>query len=1002
MNKSLGNMAPEGTITDERKPKVEDFEMMMARLEAKLDCLQIKEDAAKKSKLIEVLDDEKLGWYLKMKNKETMTYDDVIKKLKEKHKKLQKKETVLGKISRILLVKRQEYGQSTIDYINEIIKEAGELEVKMVIAIISATCHKTVYIRIEWQRISTISDLKMQAELVDRKISLENKKKAENTGKSEKWTSMQSPKFNKNDQSSHVKFSKNKKHNVKEKNDVGNQQPVSRVISPTLKVPTLQKEVTEEFLRKEFSEVCDMEKESAGYTGRKCKIKTLPGKMVKAKSTQIKKGMLEKVSNEIDSLKAKGYIRESVSEWRNLIRPENKPDGSIRMCMNMMALNELVEKEEEYIPKVDDILDNLQGSKYFTVLDLKEGYFQILIEEEDKEKTAFEVNNQKYEWNRMPMGFKNAPMIFQKIMNQELREFLHKGVEVYLDDIAIHAKEEEKHDQILMSVMNILKEKRLKVNMDKVQLKKQEVKLLGRIADGEGVRIADEEREEILTFKEPKTKKELQSFLGTANYHSRFVDNYGAKTTKLYEILQNDKTMEDWTDEHSKEFTEIQQEINKEVIRYHPDYEKDFILETDASNTGVGAILSQIGNNGEKRVIKPVSKKFTKTEANWGITEKELYAVIWSIRKLDEYLRGRRFHLITDHKALVWMKTKEDFGNQKIQRWLEEIYEYDFSIEYRKGEEMGEADALSRQHKEINEVNVATEQQAEAIQKAHKAVGHRGVETTEYELLRTCTKWPKQKDQIKEMIASCEICCRNKVKSKGGAKFVETDRKMEIIGIDNLEMEGTYILVGIDYFTRYALAEVIRSKDASTVTETIEKWFKKIGNPDKIITDQGLEFKNKWMEDLCRRRAITHHMTSTEHHEGNGRVERLLRTIRELYRKDTEDKSDMTTKIAKLINCYNNSKHTGTGVSPAEAWETDSKTLKNKERSVYEKKFKKKNREAFIESQIVAVKETPTKKENQRYGKTGKVVKILDNDAYLVKCNDKIEKRHHQHLSAIS
>lgn len=197
----------------------------------------------------------------------------------------------------------------------------------------------------------------------------------------------------------------------------------------------------------------------------------------------------EKVNKEIGSLKAKGYIRDSTSKWRSPIRPVLKPDGTVRMCMNMMALNELVKKDNEDIPRIEDILDNLQGSKIFTVLDLKEGYFQIGIAESDKEKTAFEMNDKKYEWNRMAMGLKNGPMIFQRIMNRELNPLPHEGVEVYLDDIVVHARDEEEHDKIVMRVMEILREKNLKVNMDKIQLRKSEAKLLGRIVNGSKIRI---------------------------------------------------------------------------------------------------------------------------------------------------------------------------------------------------------------------------------------------------------------------------------------------------------------------------------------------------------------------------------------------------------------------------------------------------------------------------------------------------------------------------------
>jgi len=189
-----------------------------------------------------------------------------------------------------------------------------------------------------------------------------------------------------------------------------------------------------------------------------------------------------------------------------------------------MALNEITKTDNQEIPNMDEILDAMQGSKYFSVIDLKEGYFQIHVAEADKHKTAFTVNGIKYEWNRMPMGFKNAPLIFQRIMNFELNEYLYKGCAVYMDDVVIYGKTIEEHDSMLRNVLNKFKEKNFKINSEKLQVSKSQIKLLGMVIDGNTVAMPEETRQKVFEFQIPKTKKELQRFLGTINGSSIFRD----------------------------------------------------------------------------------------------------------------------------------------------------------------------------------------------------------------------------------------------------------------------------------------------------------------------------------------------------------------------------------------------------------------------------------------------------------------------------------------------
>jgi hypothetical protein len=589
-------------------------------------------------------------------------------------------------------------------------------------------------------------------------------------------------------------------------------------------------------------------------------------------------------------------------------------------------------------------------------------------------------------------------------MELELKEWLGKGMLVYLDDIIIYAKTIEEHNKLIMALLNRLKQRKLKINPEKMQLCKNQVKLLGIIVDGDTVSMPEEMKVKIFEFKIPENKKDLQRFLGAVNYQRRFIDNLGEKTRILYDILKADRTMKDWTEEHTKAFKKIQAEANQEVKRFHPDYDKIMFLETDASNEGIGAILFQFDGKGNKQIIKPIAAKLKPAEINWGITEKEVYAIVWAVEKLEMYLVGKKFHIITDHKAAAWLRTKDDFGNKRIARWMERLEYFDFTIEYRKGDEMYEADALSRMFMK-NEKTQMKEQQEKIIREQHEECGHRGVDVTEYAVRKNYTKWDNQKIHIKEVIDNCEICIRNKTKCKGGAVFVETERKMQKMGVDILEHKENYILVGIDYYTRFIFAAMIKTKSAESIVNILSYWFRTYGNPEEIIADKGLEFCNAKVEELCFNRNIKMHITATAHHESNGRVERVNRTLREYFRKDDAEKFSLEEMVGRAVARYNESLHSAIKISPNEAWrcsEASDLKIRNKKDSPYAKSFRKTNRDKFVKGQIVAVKELPYHKENQKFGGSGKVMEKLDHDSYLVKVGNKIEKRNHRDLNLIT
>ncbi|KRH93375.1 putative LTR retrotransposon [Pseudoloma neurophilia] len=939
--------------------------------------------------------------------------EEKLKKLLQQKLTLKTEENVKKtlRMRRLLIFNRQSYSESLEDYAKALFKmESNHLEFEDLKSILASTCLRKFEKYMDWSQkmdeksifyLIRRADLRIKEDLKykERKIKKYEKREFENPKKEEK-------EFDNKKFESKYSLLKNFNRNEKESNICNNSDKFVKN-DKELNFCEKLKENFETIDKKESKPVIlkqeDMKNEP--YEGIEIFLNTIEGKMVKAKPNSFKGKKREKIEQEIDRMLKKGYIRESYSTWNNSVRPVEKPDGSIRICLNLMALNRIINKEEEKMPNMEEIIDNLYGNVFFSVIDLKDGFYQIKIREEDKHKTAFTINNKSYEFERMPMGYKNAPFIFQRIMNFELRKWIGKGVFVYLDDIIIYGKSEEEHDKILEEVLEKLNQKNLNVNIKKMQIKKKEINFLGQIIYGKEVKMPKEKIQKVLSIEKPKSKKDLEKFLGLINYHRRFIDNHSAATENLYELLKENKTMDDWTDVHQKQFENCKQQVGRGICRFLPDFDKDFILECDASNTGIAAVLKQIDESGMEKIIMPFSRKLTKHEKNWGITEKEFFAILEGLERFKEYLYGRKVKIISDHQALQWLQSKEDFGNPRINRWLERIMPYDFEIEYRQGKDMGIVDVLSREfqnEKVVKEIDHQEKEQKKKIKESHERIGHRGLESTLYEIKANYTTWPKQRKQIEDIINNCEICIRNKEKKSGGEIFVESSRKLEKMGLDIMESGEEYFLIGIDYFTRRAFGDLLVNKSAESIIMKLQKWFEKTGSPEEIIVDQGREFNSHKFDDFCSQNKIKKHNTAIEHSEGNGRVERLIRTLRTYFRKEEKRKVD-NEKFQEILDKYNHTLNTAIQSSPMEAWQMEMEKTKiaNQKTSKYASRFRKKKREEFIEKQIVAVQEFPRHKENTRKGATGEIVKKLQNDNYIVEIDGKEKKINHKFMTKL-
>lgn len=363
-------------------------------------------------------------------------------------------------------------------------------------------------------------------------------------------------------------------------------------------------------------------------------------------------------------------------------------------------MNKRTKTERYPLPRLEEMLDKMSGAKVFSTLDLKAGYHQIRMSEKDMEKTAFQFGRGKFEFVRMPFGLKNAPSTFQRLMDEFLLGLDERAVQAYMDDIIVFSASREEHQTHLERVLRRLKEFKLRVSAEKSSFFRSEVKFMGHIVSAQGIRPNREKVVAIQNISIPTNQKEVRSFLGVVNYYRRFLGNMAGHIEPLNRLLRKNAKFE-ISPEVEESVAWCKAQLSTAPILHFPDFNREFILTTDASQTAVGAVLAQEGTLGEQPVAF-ASRRLAPAETRYSTIERELLGVVWAVEYFRPYLLGRKFRIKTDHKPLVWVeKLKET--SARISRWKEILAAYDFEITHTKGVDNVVADCLSRQVNAIEE-----------------------------------------------------------------------------------------------------------------------------------------------------------------------------------------------------------------------------------------------------------------------------------------------------------
>ncbi|KAI3821253.1 hypothetical protein L1987_08816 [Smallanthus sonchifolius] len=709
------------------------------------------------------------------------------------------------------------------------------------------------------------------------------------------------------------------------------------------------------------------------------RIDLVPGANPVAKAPyRLAPSEMQELASQLQELADKGFIRPSHSPLGAPVLFVKKKDGSFRMCIDYRELNKLTIKNRYPLPRIDDLFDQLQGSIYFSKIDLRSGYHQLRVQEEDIPKTAFRTRYGHYEFMVMPFGLTNAPAVFMDLMNHMCKPYLDKFVIVFIDDILIYSRTKEDHEQHLRLILDLLKTEQLYAKFSKCEFWLKEVQFLGHVVNEKGIHVDPAKIEAVKNWKAPKTPTEVRSFLGLAGYYRRFISNFSKIAVPLTALTQKGKPYE-WGPKQEEAFQILKQKLCNAPILTLPEGEDDLVVYCDASNQGLSCVLMQRG-----KVIAYASRQLKIHEKNYTTHDLELGAVIFALKIWRHYLYGTKCVVFTDHKSLQHIFNQKEL-NMRQRRWVELLNDYDCEIRYHPGKANVVADALSRkEHVILQSVKIHSDIQVRILEAQHVSVTegnmyeemscgaefqletktngllyflnriwvpdhndlrafimteshksrysiHPGADKM-YQNLRPQYWWPGMKKDIALFVAKCLTCSKVKAEHQRPSGLLEQPEipvwKWENLAMDFItklpRTSSGYdsIWVIIDRLTRSAHFLPIREdyKVEKLARIYIDEIVSRHGVPLNIISDRDARFTSRFWQSLQKALGTRLDLSTAYHPQTDGQTERTIQTLEDMLRACVIDfGGNWDSHLALIEFSYNNSYHTSIDMAPFEA-----------------------------------------------------------------------------------
>lgn len=425
---------------------------------------------------------------------------------------------------------------------------------------------------------------------------------------------------------------------------------------------------------------------------------------IRQRGYPISPALRKHVDAELEEMLAKDIIEPSSSPWASPIVMVKKKDSTYRFCIDYRKVNKVTERDAYPLPPITQILDRLRDGRYLSSLDIKSAYWQIPLEEASKSITAFIVPFRGlFQFKRMPMGLHNSPATWQRFIDGIIGSDLENYVFVYLDDICIVTQDFETHLEVLGKVLERLTAAGLTVAKEKCQFCRPELKYLGYVVDENGLHVDPDKVRAILELPAPTNVTGVRRVLGVASWYRRFIKNFSSIVAPITNLLRKSVKF-CWSSECAEAFTRIKEQLISAPVMTCPNFDLPFQVQTDASDFGLGAVLTQT-IDGNEHVISYISRSLTPNERKFSTTEKECLAVVWAVEKFRPYIEGTHFEVITDHFSLQWLHSLKDPCG-RLARWSVRLQQYSFDVVHRRGRDHVVPDCLSRSVPMVNAIGV--------------------------------------------------------------------------------------------------------------------------------------------------------------------------------------------------------------------------------------------------------------------------------------------------------